>query len=118
MCRGALVEIRDERQVVTLLSEVTQQGASGECVKAALDWVLRAALRSRFNTYFDLATIITQLRLAVSVDQADLAESLRIHDLPPYPDDVRNEDLTPVVLEILKHPDQLKEVIKLLPSDL
>lgn len=118
MCKGHLDEIRDEEQVVNLISEVTQQAASSEYVEAALDWVLGAALRSRFNMYIDLATIITQLRLSVSVDQADLAESLRIHDLPPYPDGVKNEKLTPAVLELLKHSDQLKEVIGLLPSDL
>jgi len=118
MSKGPLGEIRDEEQVVTLLSEVTQQVASVECAKAALDRVLGSALRSRFNMYHDLATIITQLRLAVSVDQADLTDSLRIHDLPPYPDGTRNEELTPMVLELLKRPDQLKEVIKLLPSDL
>lgn len=118
MCKGHLDEIRDEKQVVNLISEVTQQVASSECVEVALDWVLGAVLRSRFNMYLDLATIITQLRLAVSVDQVDLADSLRIHDLPPYPDGARNEELTLVVLELLKRPDQLKEVIGLLPSDL
>lgn len=118
MGKGPLGEIRDERQVVSLISVVAQQAGSDEDAEAALDWVLGAALKSRFNMYFNLATILTQLRLAVSVDQADLADSLRIHDLPPYPVGQEDDDLTPVVIEILRHPEQLKEVVELLPSDL
>lgn len=116
MCKGPLNEIPNKGQVTSLVKEVTQQLASdGECVRAALNWVLEAASRSRFNMYLDFATIIMQLRLAVSVDQADMVDSLRIHDLPPYPEGVRSEELTSVVLELIKRPDQLKDVIELLP---
>ena len=102
-----------------LLREVCSNSTvPSEVAEQALDWVLAAAQSSWFNMYFDLDTVCTQLRLATSVSESDLVDSLKIHRLLALPEGVAPGELIPVIHRLVTRQALLKKVIDTIPADL